>query len=371
MMGSAMRRREFLAGSAGFALGASLLGSGCGVGEEKGSEKAVTKAVPAKIDGDLLIFNWTQYMDPALMKSFEKRYGVEVRQANFDSMPGMMAKLRSGNEYDLIFPTADYVNRLVKANMLLQLDRDKLKNAGGIYEFFNDPWYDAGSAHTVPYAMYTTGIAWRDDKVEGITGSWNDLTNESAKGKIFMLDDFQEGIGQANLLNGFDLNATDPAELDKTKATLEHQKEYLRGYSTNAAPQLLSGTAWVHHAWNGDLVNVRNQAKKNPEIYHFETCKEGIPVGSDCMAIPSNAKHPGTALLFIDWMLDPEHASQNITWFGYPMPIKGSEEAFAELASNDPAIEVSTEDLAHGSQFKELSPDERKAWDRIWTEVRA
>jgi spermidine/putrescine transport system substrate-binding protein len=370
-MESHMRRREFIQGGAGLVVGGALLGTGCGVGEKKASKAAVTKVVPAKIDGDLLIFNWTEYMNPGLIKSFAKHYGVKVRQANFDSMPSMMAKLRSGNEYDLIFPTADYVNRLVKANMLLQLDRDKLSNAGSIYSFFDDPWYDGGSAHTVPYAMYTTGIAWRDDRVEGITGSWNDLTNESAKGKIFMLDDFQEAIGQANLLNGFDLNATDPASLEKTKATLEHQKTFLRGYSTNAAPNMLSGDAWIHHAWNGDLVNVRNQAKKNPEVFKFETCKEGIPVGSDCMAIPSNAKHPGTALLFIDWMLDPEHASKNITWFGYPMPITGSEEAFAKLAKNDPAIEVSTEDLANGSQFKELAPDERKAWDRVWTEVKA
>src|SRR5215218_1658860 len=284
-MDDGLRRREFIQGGAGLALGASLFGAGCGVGEQKADKKSVTKVVPAKIDGDLLIFNWTEYMNPKLI---------------------MMAKLRSDNEYDLIFPTADYVNRLVKANMLLQLDRDKLKNAGNIYDFFDDPWYDAKSGHTVPYAMYTTGIAWRDDKVEGIGGSWNDLTNESAKGKIFMLDDFQEGIGQANLLNGYDLNATDSAELDKTKATLERQKAFLRGNSTNAAPNLLSGDAWVHHAWNGDLVNVRNQAKDNPENYQFETCKEGIPVGSDCMAIPSNAKHPGTATLFIDWMLDAE-----------------------------------------------------------------
>ena len=193
-MGSAMRRREFLQGGAGLALGASLLGTGCGVGQEKASEQAAKKVVPAKIDGDLLIFNWTEYMEPAPDQGRSRSSTASrSRSSNFDSMPGMMAKLRSGNEYDLIFPTADYVNRLVKANMLLQLDREKLKHAGRIYPFFDDPWYDGGSAHTVPYAMYTTGIAWRDDKVEGITGSWNDLANESAKGKIYMLDDFQEG----------------------------------------------------------------------------------------------------------------------------------------------------------------------------------
>ena len=273
--------------------------------------------------------------------------------SNFDSMEGMLAKLRAGNRYDLIFPTSDYVNRLIKGNQLLRLDRALLRNGDVIYPFFDDPWYDAGSEHTVPYAMYTTGIAWREDRVTGLTGSWNDLTLEDARGKIFMIDDFKEGIGQANLLNGFDLNTVDPAELERTQATLERQKDYLRGFSTNAAPNLLSGTAWVHHAWNGDLINVRSQTKE-PEKFRFQTCTEGIPVGSDCMAIPANARHPGTALLFIDWMLDPEMASLNIEYFGYPMPVKGSEDAFSVLASGDPAIEVTVEDLENGSQFREL-----------------
>ncbi|HTE62897.1 MAG TPA: spermidine/putrescine ABC transporter substrate-binding protein, partial [Solirubrobacteraceae bacterium] len=253
---------------------------------------------------------------------------------------------------------------------LRPLDRGVLKNSGGIYEFFDDPWYDEDSAHTVPYAMYTTGIAWRADKVGELSGSWNDLALEAAKGRTFMLDDFRQAIGQANLLNGFDLNTTAPEELAKAKATLEHQKEYLRGYSTSPAPNLVSGSAWVHHAWNGDVLNARNQSKE-PENIRYETCSEGIPVGSDCVAIPANARHPGTATLFIDWMLDPEIASENVSWFGYPMPIKGTEAAFAELAAGDPAIQITTDQLAHGQQFRELSQDGKKAWDRLWTEVKA
>src|SRR5205814_1456726 len=83
-----------------------------------------------------------------------------------------------------------------------------------------------------------------------------------------------------------------------------------------------SGNAWIQHIWNGDIVNVRNQVK-HPENYKFELAKEGTPLGSDTFAIPTNAAHPGTALLFIDWMLDPGHAAKNINWVGYPMPNKG------------------------------------------------
>ena len=364
-----MRRREFIRGGAGLAAGA-LLGAGCGVGPQSAPQPVAQAVVKPEIDGDLLMFNWTEYMNPKVIKGFAKRYGVKVNTSNFDSMPGMMAKLRSGNRYDLIFPTADYVSRLNRVNALRPLDRGTLRNSGGIYPFFDDPWYDKDSAHTVPYGMYTTGIAWREDLAGELNGSWNDLALEVAKGHTFMLDDFQEAIGQANLLNGFELNATAPEELEQSKATLERQKEYLRGYSTNPAPNLVSGAAWVHHAWNGDVVNARNQSKQ-PETLRFQTCNEGIPVGSDCMAIPANARHPGTATLFIDWILDPENAAENVSWFGYPMPVKGTEDAFAELTGDDPAIQITTDDLANGQQFRELKPLDKKAWDRLWTEVKA
>ena len=113
---------------------------------------------------------------------------------------------------------------------------------------------------------------------------------------------------------------------------------------------MLNGNAWIHHGWNGDIVNVRNQAD-DPSIYKFEKCKEGIPVGADQMAIPANAEHPGTAMLFIDFMLDPENAAQNVAYFGYPMPNDGAVDAFQKLAKDDPAINVTTEDLESGDQF--------------------
>jgi spermidine/putrescine transport system substrate-binding protein len=367
-MTDGMRRRDLLRAGAGLAAGALL--TGCGVGPQSAPEVTVQEVAAPKIDGDLLIFNWTEYMNPKVVKSFEKQYGVQVTTSNFDSMSGMMAKLRSGNRYDLIFPTADYVSRLNRLGALRPLDRAVLSNSDSIYPFFDDPWYDPASGHTVPYGMYTTGIAWRTDLAGELTGSWNDLATEAAKGRTFMLDDFQEAIGQANLLNGFELNTVDPAQLEQSQATLEMQKGFLRGYSTNPAPNLVSGTAWIHHAWNGDVINARNQSK-HPEDIRFQTCSEGIPVGSDCMAIPANARHPGTATLFIDWMLDPEHASENVSWFGYPMPIKGTEDAFAKLASDDPEIQITTEDLAKGQQFRELPRDDKAAWDRIWTEVKA
>ena len=103
-------RRDALRGAA---LGAAALGlSGCGMNRFNPSEAEAEQPISAKVDGDLYYFNYSEYMDPGLIKGFEKRYGVRVIESNFDSMQGMLAKLNAGNRYDVIFPTAEWVDKL-------------------------------------------------------------------------------------------------------------------------------------------------------------------------------------------------------------------------------------------------------------------
>ncbi|MEA2331831.1 MAG: spermidine/putrescine transport system substrate-binding protein [Thermoleophilaceae bacterium] len=362
-------RRDLLRGGAGLALSAGLAGCQLNSGIQ-GSTADTRKKVAKRVDGDLVYFNWAEYVDPELLKGFEKRYGVKVRESNFDSMPAMAAKLRAGISYDVIFPSAEFAQRLIRGNQLLVIDRDNLRNVDTVYDHFTEPWYDRGSAHSTPYTMYATGLGYRADKIGELTGSWRDLVSPEADGRTFMLDDFQEGIGMANLLNGYDLNTVDPEELDRSKDLLIELKPELRGFSSDTITNMASGNAWIQHLWNGDVVNIRYQVD-NPEDFKFQKCQEGIPVGSDVFAIPVNAEHPGTALLFIEYMLEPENAARNVEWIGYPMPYEGgASEAFAGLVKDDPSIEVTVSDLDNGEQYENLEGDGRRAWDRTWTEVK-
>ena len=365
-----LRRRELLQGGAGLALALGL--AGCGVGDEPAgtAEKtAPAKKIAAKPDGDLVYFNWSEYLDPQLIKDFEERYDVKVRESNFDSMNAMMAKLRSGNRYDVIFPTADWAQRLRAGGQLLRFDKEQLKNSGTVYDYFAEPWYDPGADHTVPYALYASGILYRKDRVE-LTGSWNDLAMDEAKGRIYLLDDYQEVLGAGNMYTGSELNSKDEAEIEKSKQWALGLKPKLRGFSTDDIQNMVGGNAWIHHGWNGDVVNVRNQVKR-PENFSFQKCTEGIPLGTDCMSIPANAEHPGTALTFINFILEPENAARNIEYMGYPMPYTGPDETFAELVKTDPSINVTIEDLENGDQFRDLGADGRRLWDDAWTEIKA
>jgi spermidine/putrescine transport system substrate-binding protein len=337
---SDLSRRELLRAGTGAALAAYGF-AGCTVGRSV-DRSAEGQIIKPKIDGDLLIYNWSQYMDPTIKSDFADKYGVEVNEVNFDNLEAMVIKLRSGASYDLIWPSTEYVARLNAEGLLARFDRSLLRNADNISSYYDGGWYDPNNELSVPYTYYTTGIAWREDEVSGLTGSWEDLNNPDGAGRMFILDDFQEAIGEANLLNGFDLNTQDPDELETSKQTLL-----------------------------GQIVNVRNQVD-DPELFHYETCSEGVPVGTDFMCIPITARSPGTALLFMDWIITPENAADNVNWNGYPQPVEGGKQAFAELVKSEPSIDVDLEQLGDGGmEYRLDDPAARQLWTEVFTQVKA
>jgi spermidine/putrescine-binding protein len=69
--------------------------------------------------------------------------------------------------------------------------------------------------------------------------------------------------------------------------------------------------------------------------------------------------------------MDPENASQNVAYFGYPMAVKGAEDAFAKIAKEDPAVQITLDDVQNGQQYAYLTGKDKALWDRAWTEVKA
>jgi spermidine/putrescine transport system substrate-binding protein len=108
----------------------------------------------------------------------------------------------------------------------------------------------------------------------------------------------------------------------------------------------------------------------DPSIYGFEAPSEGTPINSDTYAIPVNAAHPGTALLFIDYMLRPENVEKNINYIGYPMPVHGTEDIYAEIVADYPECTVSVGDLARGLYFTNDSVPKTQARDAAYTEMK-
>ncbi|GLW51324.1 ABC transporter substrate-binding protein [Streptomyces sp. NBRC 14336] len=364
------RRAVLRAGACGL-LGAAV--GGCGfMPADRPTADQLAPPEP-RVDGDLVYFNWADFVDPAVFEGFEKEYGVKVIQSNFDSMEGMVAKLNAGNRYDIIFPTAKWAQRLARGGRLRRIDHSRLGNARsvfGTYTYFADPWYDPGSAHTVPFTAYKTGIGWRRDKIGELTDSWRDLWNDRARGKVFLLDDRDEVLGMAALTLGLDVSTGAPGDLDRITDLLGDLRPRLRGFSSDSYNNLLNGNAFIQQAWSGDMAAMLNQAE-DPSVFGFQAPKEGTPINSDCYAIPWNAPHPGTAMLFIDYMLRPENVKKNIEYIGYPMPVAGSEKIYADLVEPFPECLVTQQDLTADAFFRNGDRAAEEARDTAWTHVKA
>ena len=364
------RRTVLRAGAYGL-LGAAA--GGCGFMPAQTPDPHQLAPAKARVDGDLVYFNWADFVDPSVFKGFAKEYGVKVVQSNFDSMEGMVAKLNAGNRYDVIFPTAKWAQRLVRGHRLRRIDHTQLTNGPavfGTHTYFSDPWYDPGSAHTVPFTAYKTGIGWRRDRIGELTGSWKDLWNDKAKGKVFLLDDRDEVLGMGALELGLDVSTGNSGDLDRVTSLLGTLRPRLRGFSSDSYNNLLNGNALMTQAWSGDMAAMLNQAK-DPSVFGFQAPKEGTPINSDCYAIPWNAPHPGTAMLFIDYMLRPENVKKNIEYIGYPMPVAGSEKVYADLVKPFPECLVTEDDLKADLFFRNGSRSAEDARDTAWTHVKA
>ena len=84
----------------------------------------------------LYLFNWTQYMDPEIITAFEEKFGVEVVENYYNSLPEMLAKLNAGgvSQYDIIVPSNYYVPRLIETGLVQKIDKAKVPNLANVAE---------------------------------------------------------------------------------------------------------------------------------------------------------------------------------------------------------------------------------------------
>ncbi len=278
---------------------------------------------------ELRVYNWTDYIDPALLDAFEQEYGVRVIVDNYDANEDMIAKVRAGGSgYDIVVPSDYAVETMWRDDLLQEINRTWLPNLGNLEPSLLDKYFDPGNRYSVPYMYGITGIAYhRSAFPDGIT-SWAALFDpvqlERVRGQVSMLDDERETPGAALRYLGHSLNATDAAAIAEATALLQAQTEYLAAYnSSDVNRKLSSGEYLIAHAWSGQAMQARNglgdEFAGNPEIA-FVIPNEGGAIWMDNMAILKESPNAYTAHVFIDFLMRPEIAAQNAGYIGYLTP---------------------------------------------------
>jgi len=327
----------------------------CGGGDDEGTaagEGGATGGVagefevcePGQTDGDLVLYNWSDYMDPDIITRFQAECGVTVTEDFYPSNEELLAKVQSGGSgYDVIVPSDYMVSIMIEEQLLMQLDRDAIPNADNVADDFADPPYDPGNQYSLPYQWGTTGLGVDLQVVgEDVEATWGlvfdpELASQFS-GQIALLDDPRETMAAALYYLGHSPNTTDEAELQEASDLIAQASANIAAFDSNLYTDLLlSGEVAISHGFSGNYFTAIDEVD-GWDRYAYLIPEEGATKWVDTMAILADAPHPCSAHTFIDFLLDAENGAALTNWNFYASPNAAAEEFILPEVLEDPAI---------------------------------
>ena len=179
--------------------------------------------------GPLNVFNWSAYINPSVVKEFEKQYKVKVNITTFENEEEALAKLTSGQaQLRRLVRDGEYLSRAVagQADPAGQplVPAEPARTSGRRSRARSTTSH---SRYSVPYMVYTTGIAWRTRQGQDAADVVQERPTTSSgtrrryAGKVAILDDQREAIGMALLHRGVtDVNTENPQLVKQAAADL-------------------------------------------------------------------------------------------------------------------------------------------------------
>lgn len=282
----------------------------------------------------LTIYNWGDYVDPDLLKKFEKESGIKVIYQTFDSNEAMMTKIeQGGTTFDIAVPSDYAISKMREENLLIPLDKAKLPNMKYLNPRFMDLSFDPNNTYSMPYFWGTLGIIYNKKMIQDIPfTSWNDLWRPELKNQILLIDGAREVMGLGLNSLGYSLNSTDEAQLQEALMKLKEMTPNVKAIVGDEIKILMAGDeAGVAVTFSGEAAEMLDQN----EDLEYVIPKEGSNLWFDNMVIPKTAKNVDGAHKFINFMLKPENAAQNAEYVGYATPSEAAVKLLPKEISGD------------------------------------
>jgi len=314
---------------------------------------------------EVYVFNWTEYVDPGVLKQFEKETAIKVRYSTYDSNESMFAKLKLVKKagYDVAFPSTYYVERMRKQGLIQPLDKAKLPNLKNINPWLMNQAYDPGNAYSVPYMWGSSAIGINRKVVDPKTvTSWNDLWNPKYKGKVLLMDDVREVFAMSLRSMGYSGNTMDQGQIRKAYEKLLKLKPSVKVFNSDSPSQpFLNGEVVIGQIWGG-AVYLANQ--ENPDIVMVYP-KEGAIFWADNMVIPKSARSVANAYRFIDFMCRPDVAKKNCEFIGYATANLKAQQRLDTKTKNHKAVYPDEKAMKKG-EFQSDVGDAIVTYEKYW-----
>jgi putrescine transport system substrate-binding protein len=349
----------------------------CSGGKSAGDTAA--NAGGAKV---LNLYIWSDYLAPDTLSNFEKQYGIKVHPAYYDTNETLETKLLAGNSgFDIVVPSASYMERQIKAGAYLTLDKSKLPNLQNM-----DPQLmarvasnDPGNTHAVIYLWGSNGIGYNEKMVKELMpdaplDSWRLVFDPAVAAKvakcgISMLDSPAEMLRAVYSYLGKDPNSQSADDLAQAEAVLLRIRPYIRNFSSSEYIEALAnGDLCISVAYNGDVMQARDRAREaNKGIdIKYAVPKEGSILWFDMLAIPKDAPDPDSAYAFMNYMMTPQVIADVSNFKRYANANTASQSMVLPVVKDDPGIYPTPQQRQKLALQLADSPEQTRAITRVW-----
>ena len=331
-------------------------------------------------------YNWSDYIDPAVLDDFSKETGIKVRYDTFDSNDTLEAKLLAGKSgYDVVVPTGYFLARQIEAGIFQKLDKSKLPNLVNAWpEIARDlAVYDPGNLYAVNYMWGTTGIGYNAKAARQASGdapidSWAEVfePDKIAKFKdcgVYLLDSSDDVMSAALHYLHLDPNSSDPAILEKAADLLVKIRPYVRKFhSSEYLNALATGEICFAVGFSGDVKQAQKRAAeaKAGIAIGYAIPKEGAQLWFDNLAIPKDAPDPAAAHALINYLLRPEAAAKNTNFISYANGNLASQKFIDRSILDDRTIYPEAATMARLYTIIAHDQKSQRLINRLWTRIK-
>jgi putrescine transport system substrate-binding protein len=368
--------------SLGVVLG-GLLGACGGPAASPGANAAAGTATAVREEPVLNVYNWSDYIAPAVIPAFEKQTGIKINYDVFDSNEVLETKLLAGHtNYDVVVPSGPFLERQITAGIYRKLDKSRIPNLQNLDPATqqNAALYDPGNQYAVDYMWITSGPGYNVAKIkqrmpDAPVDSWRMFYDPAVVSKfkdcgVTLLDASTEVVATVLQFLGRNPNSESPQDLRAAEQVLSSIRPYIRYiHSSRYIDDLANGEICLALGWSGDVKQAHDRAKEagNGVELAYSIPREGGIKNLDMLAIPADAPHPHNAEAFIDYLLRLDVAAQNTNFLKYANGDMPANPRLNPAVRDDPGVYPPADVAARVVPERAKSPEFRRLLNRTWT----
>lgn len=333
------------------------------------------------LEGTVLnVYNWGEYISEGsddsvdVNREFEKLTGIKVNYATFESNEVMYSQLKSGGvSYDVIIPSDYMIERLIREDMLKKIDVSKLSNYHYIDESYKNLFFDKNNEYSVPYNVGMVGVIYNKKLIGEPEHSWKTLWDKKYKDMSLTFSNPRDAFMTAQMILGDKngstnrLNTTDKNEWREAAELLKKQKKNLQSYVMDEIyGKMETGEAAIGPYYAGDYLTMW---ETNEDLGFFYP-EEGTNIFIDSACIPKSCANYEAAMLYINFLLEPDIALANAEYIGYASPHTAVVNNPDYYYYGNEILYPKKEDMPYTEYYHDIDPEIRLLYENLWIDVK-